>query len=336
MMMHRLRISIIYSDYYPADSPQAAEHEAAESIVHDARRVRLALVSRGDRVRMVPMRRSVGNFLHRLLSPRPDLVFNLCEEVRGDVRLEMHICALLELLRLPYTGCGPLALGVALDKALTKRLLASEGIPTPRSFVSDGRCSPPRGMRFPLFVKPLRHDASIGIDPEAFVTSVAGLRERCRFIKERYRQPALVEEYIEGRELNVAILGNRRPFALPISEIDLRLIPSGMPRVCGYRAKWVDESEEYAHTVPVCPAPLPRPVARRVIETAISCYRLLSCHGYARVDIRLDARGTPYVLEVNPNPCIGPDSGMARSAAAAGMSHRELIRKIADLALQGD
>jgi D-alanine-D-alanine ligase len=153
---------------------------------------------------------------------------------------------------------------------------------------------------------------------------------------ERYRQSALVEEYIHGRELNVAILGNRRPVALPVSEIDMRRVPTSAPRICDYRAKWVAGSREYDDTVPVCPAPLRGEVERTVKDIALRCYRLLSCRGYARVDMRLDRSGIPYVLEVNPNPCIDPDSGMVRSAAAAGISYRDLVCMIADLALRGD
>ncbi|MDD5556518.1 MAG: ATP-grasp domain-containing protein [bacterium] len=332
MGAHRRLVAVIYNAYEPAAG--AGHHEAAESISHDAERVRAALAARGDRVSLVPLRRSVGGFLRRLRSLAPDLVFNLVEEAMGDCRHEMSVRALVDLLGLPCTGCGPLALGVCLDKALTKRILAAAGIPTPRFLVADGGAPPaiPRGMRPPFFVKPVRHDASIGIGPESFVSRPADLAPRCRAVAERYGQPALVEEYVEGRELNVALMGNRLPVALPVSEIDMRGIPAGAPRVCDYRAKWIPGSSEYERTVPVCPAPLAPRLERRVRETALACWRLLSCRGYARVDIRLDAAGTPYVLEVNPNPCISPDSGMARSAAAAGMGYAALIARIADLA----
>jgi D-alanine-D-alanine ligase len=162
------------------------------------------------------------------------------------------------------------------------------------------------------------------------------LMERCEFVIRHYRQPALVEEFIEGRELNVSILGNEKPVALPISEIDMRSMPKGTARVCDYRAKWVPESEEYLQTVPRCPAPVGRAMERRVKEIALAAFRLLSCRGYARIDIRLSSRGIPYVLEVNPNPSIGPDAGIARSAAAAGISYPKLICRIADLARHGD
>lgn len=332
------RVAIVYNAFHPHGPRGECDDDSSESIVEDVLRVRDILVERGCLVSCVPFLRSAGNFLKRLTASRPDLAFNLCEGAMGDSRHEMNVCSLIHLSGVPHTGCGPLTLGIALDKALTKKLLAADGIPTPPSFVC-GRDVPrnlPRGMRYPLFVKPLREDASLGISRKAFVTDRPGLKERCRFITRQYRQPALVEAYVEGRELNASIVGNRRPVVLPISEIDMSRIPEGMPRVCDYRAKWVPGSEEYATTVPLCPAPLPRAVERTVKETALACYRLLSCRGYARVDIRLSRENVPFVLEVNPNPCIGLDSGIVRSAAAAGMSYPDLINRIADLALRGD
>jgi D-alanine-D-alanine ligase len=332
------RVAIVYNAFHTPNPHGEPGDDTSESIIEDVLRIRDILMKRGYRVSCVPFLRSAGNFLKRLAASRPDLAFNLCEGALGDSRHEMNVCSLIHLSGIPHTGCGPLTLGIALDKALTKKLLTAEGIPTPPSFVCGENVPQtlPRGMRYPLFVKPLREDASLGISRNAFVKDRAGLKERCRYIAKRYRQPALVEAYIEGRELNVSIVGNRRPMALPISEIDMSRIPKGKPRVCDYRAKWAPESEEYAATVPVCPAPLPRATERMVKETALACYRLLSCRGYARVDIRLSRKNVPFVLEINPNPCIAPDSGIVRSAAAAGISYPKFIHRIADLALRGD
>lgn len=332
------RVAIVYNAFHPCRPQGEIDDDTSESIIDDVLRIRDVLTERGYHVSCIPFLRSAGNFLKRLTASRPDLAFNLCEGAMGDSRHEMNVCSLIHLSGIPHTGCGPLTLGIALDKALTKKLLTAEGIPTPSSFVcgEDVPRSLPRGMRYPIFVKPIREDASLGISRNAFVTDRAGLKERCRFIARRYRQPALVEAYIDGRELNVSIIGNRRPVVLPISEIDMSRIPDGKPRVCDYRAKWVPESEEYAATVPLCPASLPRATERSVKEAALACYRLLSCRGYARVDIRLSRENVPFVLEVNPNPCIGLDSGIVRSAAAAGMSYPELIHKIADLALRDE
>lgn len=327
-------IAVVYNAWHPVGGPRGAEREADESVARDARAVRDALLARGRRAYLLPMRRSAAGCIRRLAASRPALVFNLCEGAMGESRYEMHACALFELLGIPHTGCGPLAIGLALDKALAKALFAAAAVPTPPYFLCAGGPAPPfpPGMRFPLFVKPAREDASIGIGPGSVVRDRRGLRARCAWIRERYRQPALVERYVEGREVNVSILGGRRPLVLPVSEIEMAAMPRGAPRICDYRAKWVPGSEEYARTVPRCPAPLARAEEARVKKAALAAYGALSCDGYARVDIRLARDGVPYVLEVNPNPCIAPDAGLARSAAAAGMAYPDLICRIADAA----
>ncbi len=330
------RVAIIYDALDQKGVYKNEEYKAGKSIIHDVRRVQKLLAQRGDKVSRIPIRGNVEAFLKKLIASRVDLVFNLCEGAFNDSRNEMNVCAMLDICGIPYTGCGPLALGVALDKGLTKELLIGRGIPTPKFFVSyaDGDCSVPANMNYPMFVKPLREDASLGIDSGAFVRNPSELKRRCRSVVKQYRQPALVEEYIEGRELNISVLGNGNLKPLPISEIDMSRIPKGRVRICDYSAKWVNESEEYANTVPVCPAPLEKKIERRLNEIALSAYRLLGCRGYARVDIRLSPDNIPYVLEVNPNPSIGLDAGIVRSAAAAGLSYEDLIYKIADLALQ--
>jgi D-alanine-D-alanine ligase len=181
-------------------------------------------------------------------------------------------------------------------------------------------------------VKPLREDASLGIDNDALVKSQADLRRQAEKIHCLHRQPALVEEYVDGRELNVSILGNRDAEVLPISEIDFSTLPPGLPRICGYEAKWVEHSPEFGHTVPLCPASLPRKVERKVREVALRAYRLMDCRDYARVDIRLGRSGTPYVLEINANPDISPDAGMPRSAGVAGYDYTRMIGRIVNLA----
>jgi D-alanine-D-alanine ligase len=147
-----------------------------------------------------------------------------------------------------------------------------------------------------------------------------------------HRQPALVEEYIEGRELNVSILGNEELQILPISEIDFSTMPPGIPRICGYEAKWVETSQEFTHTVPLCPAPLSPEVEDRVKKASLRAYQVLGCRDYARVDIRLSLDEIPYVLEVNANPDISPDAGMTRSAKAAGLAYPQFVGRIVDLA----
>ena len=190
------------------------------------------------------------------------------------------------------------------------------------------------GMSFPLIVKPANEDASVGIDDSSVVYSLPDLRKRVRFIHTEYDQPALAEEYIDGRELNVAILGNRPPLALPISEIDFSGLTDGMHKIVSYEAKWMHGTVAYEGTNGVCPAILPAQLEARLKETAVRAYTLIGCRDYARVDFRLTKDGVPYVLEVNPNPDISDDAGFARSARAQGYSFAEIVGKIVESALE--
>jgi len=265
------------------------------------------------------------------MSYKPHVVINLCEGAFGDSHLEMNVPCLLELLRIPYTGSPPLALGMCQNKGLTKDVLRSNRIPTPRYRILNSFEEWKGEIAYPLFVKPLKEDASLGITSESFVRSDVELKSRVEFLIGRYDQPAIVEEYVDGRELNVSIFGSERPEALPISEIKFEF-EGDKPKIVDYSAKWIKESEEYKRTTPVCPADLDHLVRDRVEKTALMAYKVLCCRDYARVDIRLKD-DVPYVLEVNPNPDISPEGGFARSLAKAGIPFREFVQKIITFAL---
>jgi D-alanine-D-alanine ligase len=189
-------------------------------------------------------------------------------------------------------------------------------------------------MKFPLIVKPSREDASIGIEPSSIVTNANELRKRVRFVIEEFDQPALVEEYIDGRELNVALLGNRKPVIFPISEIDMSTLPKAYPRIITYNAKWMKGTEEYLHTKGVCPALLTPELESEIKSMALTAFELIGCRDYARIDFRLSKDHQPYILEVNPNPDISDDAGFARSAMAAGLTFDDLAGKIVECALE--
>jgi D-alanine-D-alanine ligase len=183
-------------------------------------------------------------------------------------------------------------------------------------------------MEFPLIVKPIHEDASLGIHQEAVVWDPTQLERQINYISGRYDQPALVESFVEGRELNVSLVGDGELRVLPISEIDFSDMPPDVPRICSYRAKWVLDSPEYQGTKPVCPALLPPAVEERVKGIALEAFSLVGCRDYGRVDIRLDKADVPYVLEVNPNPAISMNEGLARSVATSGMSYGDFIAEI--------
>jgi D-alanine-D-alanine ligase len=266
----------------------------------------------------------------------PDVIFNLCESV-GNVSIhEMHIAGIYELMGVQYTGSDSLTLGTALSKVRVKEILMFNGLPTPRFqlFKSPVRMTLDESMEFPLIVKPSQEDASVGIEPASVVNGLPELRKRVRHIIEEFDQAALVEEYIDGRELNVAILGNRKPEVFPISEIDMTTLPKQYPRIITYNAKWMKGTEEYEHTKGVCPALLPAQLENEIKDMALKAYRLLGCRDYARVDFRLSKDHQPYILEVNPNPDISDDAGFARSARAQGYSFDVLAGKIVECALE--
>ena len=298
--------------------------------------VEAALKENGFSVSRVPLKKieDLGRFTEEISEPGA-FIFNLCEGALCKSAFEMHVAALLELYGARFTGNGPLTLGLALDKGLTKDVLYRRGVPTPGYAVMS---APPErleaGLAFPLIVKPLREDASVGIDSNAVVGSMAELSERVTQVNARFNQPAIVEEFIEGREFNISVLGNgAAKKALPPSEILFVDFPEGKPKICCYEAKWVEESPFYMKTVPSCPAKIPDALKDELHEVALRAYDIMGCRDYARVDMRYDNSGRIKVLEVNPNPDISSDAGFARAAKAAGLEYRDLIGEIVKAAV---
>lgn len=295
-----------------------------------------AITSQGYRSSIFNVNADIVRFVKHLDENRPDVIFNLCESVGNESIHEMHAVGIFELLGIPYTGSTPLVLGLSLNKVLVKKLLLFHGLATPRFQLIGNpvKFTVDPALNFPLIVKPAHEDASIGIEAKSIVRSIAELKRRVRHVYEQYQQEALVEEYIDGRELNVAILGNKKPVVFPISEIDMSTLPKQYPKIISYNAKWLVGSDEYVNTKGVCPADLPSDVAARVSEMALEAYRLVGCRDYARVDFRLGPDNTPYILEVNPNPDLSDDAGFARAGKAAGHTFQELIGRIVECALE--
>lgn len=268
------------------------------------------------------------------ISPR--FVFNLCEEIDGEPELEMCIAGLLELLGFPYTGSDPYTLGLALNKFHVKQVLRAAGVPTARGYVRypGQELTVPRGMRFPLIVKPARQDASLGINSNSVCHSMEQLQRQILYVHEIYDQEALVEEYLDGREFNVSVIGGVNPEVLAVSEIDFSGMPDNEPRIVSYRAKWDEESQVFNSTAPVCPAQITRRFENRIRKIAIRSYQCTGCRDYARIDMRTDNRGGIYVLEVNPNPDISPKAGFARATRAAGYSYSDMILRISESAIE--
>jgi D-alanine-D-alanine ligase len=276
------------------------------------------------------------DLIDTLLEISPKFVFNLCEEINGRCELEMSVAGLLELMQIPYTGSDPFALGLALNKFHVKQLLRSAGIPSARACVCYPARKPeiPRRMHFPMIVKPVHEDASLGINSRSVCHSPEQLDQQIRYVHDFYDQEALVEEYLDGREFNVSVVGGENPEVLAIQEIDFAGLPEGEPRIVSYRAKWDEESSYYSCTIPICPASLSKRLENRIRDIAIRSHRCVGCRDYSRIDMRTDARGSLYVLEVNPNCDISPNAGFARAVRAAGYSYAEIILKISEAAME--
>ncbi len=279
---------------------------------------------------------NMHTFIKDLNKNKPDVVFNLVELYKEQPRLEMSFTGLMELLGVAYTGAPPLALGTCQNKTLTKRILSAVGVRTPRyKIIKDLNRSFRLGLRFPLIVKPAWEDASVGIENESIVENVKELKSRVEFVFNSFKQPALVEEFILGRELNVAVFGDKKPVVLPISEIDFSRMPSNLHPIVSYQAKWDPLHEAYHKTVPVCPANLDDDIRAEAEKMALQCVKAVGVRDYSRVDMRLSKEDNKlYVLEVNPNPDLQVGAGFMRSAKHAGYTYRKMLKMIVDLAYQ--
>ena len=314
-----------------------AEIDMSEvGVLEEREHVQRALQQEGYKATLFNMNGDVQRLLDFVKQKQPDVIFNLCESIANESAHEMHIAGLYELLGIPYTGAPAFVLGSCLNKARTKEILAFHGIKTARFAIvkNIGELQEDLGLKYPLIVKPSREDASTGIDNGSVVEDLASLKKKVRGIFSEYDQPALIEEYINGRELNVAIVGNKRPIVFPISEIDFSGLPANYPKIVTYNAKWMQGTIEYTGTVGVCPAPIPAELEKKVKEIALKCYKAMGLRDYGRVDLRIDKNLVPYVLEVNPNPDLSDDAGFARSARTYGMSFEDTVAKIVEYALE--
>jgi D-alanine-D-alanine ligase len=262
-----------------------------------------------------------------------DLIFNLTESYAGDDTMDKNIAAYLELLQLPYTGSGPEALYLAQDKALAKKLFDFHGIKTPDFAISyRGRLDHSHDIKFPLIVKPTNEDGSIGIDSGSVVDSVKELMERIHYIHEEFDSPALIEEYIEGREIYGAVIGNDNPEALPLVELDLSKLPKGTPRIACQDVKFEKDTDAYKLTKSAPVEDLDEKTSEKLINTALKAFRAVKMRDYGRIDMRLTDKGEVYVLEANPNPWLSRIAEFAMAAKKAGRSYTQLIGEIVELA----
>jgi D-alanine-D-alanine ligase len=270
---------------------------------------------------------SVPDAVIRLCGPeKPELIFNLAEGFQGKARLEMSVAALYELCGIPYTGNSAHTLALAQDKILSKRLFQSEGIPTPPWKIYEGTLPDLSGFDFPLIAKPSREDASLGIGADGVYTDRAGLEAGLLRLYRKYKQPILIETYIDGREFNASILETRgKVEVLPLSEILFDGVEPGKPKITSYEAKWHTDSPLYHGTPAKCPALIDPKLRMKMEDLGVRTFELLGGKDYGRVDFRVDSEGNPYVLEYNPNPDISLEGGFVRSLRASGRTYNDFI-----------
>ena len=287
---------------------------------------------------MVNIKDDFQTLLGALQTHKPDLVMNLVEFFRNDPENEHHVPAIFELLGISYTGNRPLALSMCQKKPQAKALLAAAGVPVPKGIIVDANRPVPQevGLRFPLIVKPAYDDASGGIDSGSVVHDRSALENRVAQLLRENRMTALVEEYIDGREIHCAILGDQ---PLPLYEMEFKggVDDHGreLPKIITYRAKWDPYSRDHHAVEGKCPVDDLEPeIVQKIQSVALDAYRALSCRDYARVDMRVDTNtGDVFVLEVNPNPDLADSCAFAASARASGRSYDKLICEIAELAV---
>jgi D-alanine-D-alanine ligase len=297
----------------------------------------------GYDAKAINIRDNFDNLLETLHAEKPDVVMNLIEWFHDDLEHETHVPAIFELVGQSYTGNRPLALSLCQKKPHAKALLASAGLPVPRGIVVPASSKAPANLdlRYPLIVKPAFDDASGGIDAGSVVRDRAALDARVKLVVGDHKMPALVEEFIEGREIHCAILGNNPPTPLPLYEMRFKLGSVDndgrpLPSIITYRAKWDPFSRDHYAMEPVCPVDdLAPEITKRIQAIAVQAYQTLGCRDYARVDMRLDTNtGDAYVLEVNPNPDLADGCAFAQCVRASGRTYAEAIREIVGYALE--
>lgn len=287
----------------------------------------------GHEVQPLGVSDDLGKVRKEIEQWKPHVAFNLLEEFHGISVYDQHVVSYLELLRQPYTGCNPRGLLLAHDKALCKQILAYHRILTPKFVVYPLRraVKPTKRLAFPLVVKSVSEEASLGISQASIVTSDEKLKDRVQFVHDHVQSDALVEEYIEGRELYLSILGNQRLAPFPIWEMQFTKSGDKVPLIATAKVKWDQDYQEKIGVETSAAKDLPDGAAQRILKQCMRTYRALFLTGYARIDLRLAEDGRAYVLEANPNPNLSYGEDFAESAEAAGMRYDALLHRIITL-----
>ncbi len=333
--MKKLRVlALVHEDLVPPDNVEGmTEQEVAPfKTEYD---VAATLHNMGHHVQTVGVGSDLRVIRAAIDSSHPDIVFNLLEEFDGQAVFDQNVVSYLELLRLPYTGCNPRGLTIARDKSLSKKLLAYHRVPVPEFTVVRRGRKPVLSKRlcYPLIVKSLVYEASTGISQASVVENEAQLHRRVQFIHESLGTAAIVEQFVDGRELYVGVLGNERLQVFPVWEMFFTNMPDNVRRIATERVKW-SSTYQKRHGIQTDAAQLPEDLSQRIRYLAKRVYRALDLSGYGRIDMRLDGTNRPFVIEANPNPQLAYGEDFAESAERAGVAYEQLLERIMALGLQ--
>ena len=320
---------LVHETLVPPDTLEGYSEQQIEEW-HTEYDVCTTLRAMGQDVKVLGLGDNLTELRATIADWKPDIAFNLLEEFQGIVTYDQYVVAFLELMRLPYTGCNPRGMMISRDKTLTKQILAYHRIPTARFALlpRNRRYREPRRLAYPLFVKSATEDASFGIAQASIVYDSQRLKERVEFIHEQTNSDALVEEYIEGRELYIGVTGNERLTTYPLWELDFGTLPEAMAGIATRKVKW-DLKYQRKHGIKTGPAQdLPEGLPARMAALARRIYRALLLTGYARIDVRLKPDGSVFVLEANANPNLEREEDFAISAQSAGVSYESLLERI--------
>ncbi len=314
-----MKVGILYDG-----GSQDWDQKDVAAVMANVREVQGVMRRAGHETVLIPVHLGDISWLRRV--QRTDLIFNLCEGVNGHARFEDYVVGALELTRVPFTGCPSWPVTICHRKHIANTLLVAAGVPVPPFVLARGT-TPPTGLRYPVIVKPSGEDASVGIDRDAVCVTRKALRERLGKIMAQWEE-VLIQEYVHGREVNVGFIGRE---VLPLSEIQFDALPAGSWPIVTYAAKWDTGSAEDLGTQPRCPAELEPELAKRVGQAARLAWETLArAQGYGRVDLRITEQGEVHVLEVNPNPDLSSDAGLARMGQARGLDYDTLVLRIVE------
>jgi len=334
----KLKVLVLFDGVQPTPIDADLSEEMKTEEWQTEANVMAALTELGHTAEHLAIFDDVDLVRQKIESFQPDVLFNLVEQFKNNPGFDQNIVSFFEMQGLPFTGCGSTGLTLCKHKGISKKILHYHGIHGPNFVVipRGQRIGRPKQLKFPILVKPVKEEASYGISRASFVETDESFRERIGFIHEKYKSDAIAEEYIEGRELYLSIMGNVKLTVFPMRELIFREVPPNEPRIATYKAKWDEKYRKRWGLEGRFAENLDPALVSEIEKTCKEIYRLLTVDGYARIDLRLSADNKPYFIEANPNPHLAFDEDFAESAAKAGIKYPQLIEKIIRLGMNTD